>query len=92
MQKKKKKKKKKILAFSFQLCSTANSFYISFCEINLIKIQAMSLVLNPFYERLFVLFTLRHHSPATEEKVRAAVVELFFQSRKRNKNLVLCKK
>ena len=52
------KKKKKILAFSFQLFSTANSFYISFCEINLIKIQTMSLVLNPFYERLFVFYLL----------------------------------
>ena len=51
-------KKKKILAFSFQLCSTANSFYISFCEINLIKIQTMSLVLNLFYERLFVFYLL----------------------------------
>ena len=35
--------------FFFQLCSTANSnfsFYVSLCEINCIKIQTMSLVLN----------------------------------------------
>ena len=34
-------------AFSFQLCSTANSkfsFYVSLCEINCIKIQTVSLV------------------------------------------------
>ena len=36
-------------AFPFQLCSTANSkfsLHISLCEINCIKIQIMSLVLN----------------------------------------------
>ena len=43
----------------------------------------MSLVLSLSIlgEILCVLFTLRHHSPATEEKVQATVVELFFQSR-----------
>ena len=41
--------KKVFPAFSFQFYSTANckfSFYISRCEINSIKIQTMSLVLN----------------------------------------------
>ena len=50
-------------AFSFQLCSTANSkfsFYVSLCEINCIKIQT-SLVLNPsiLAETVCVLFQLR---------------------------------
>ena len=50
---------------------------------NFIKTQTMSLVLSLSIlgEILCVLFTLRHHSPATEEKVQATVVELFFQSR-----------
>ena len=80
--------KKVFHAFSFQLCSTANSkcsFYISLCEIICIKIQTMSLVLT---EILCVLFTLRHHFPATEKNFKP--VELFFQSRERNKNTWFC--
>ena len=53
--------KKVFHAFSLQLCSTANSkfsFYVSLCEINCIKIQTMSLVLNlsSLAEILCVLF------------------------------------
>ena len=60
-------------AFSFQLCSTANSkfsFYDSLCEINCIKIQTMSLVSKSIYFSRSSLFYLlwRHHSPAAEKK------------------------
>ena len=53
--------KKVFHAFSLRLCSTANSkfsFYVSLCEINCIKIQTMSLVLNlsSLAEILCVLF------------------------------------
>ena len=53
--------KKVFHAFSLQLCSTANSkfsFYVSLREINCIKIQTMSLVLNlsSLAEILCVLF------------------------------------
>ena len=50
-------------AFSFQLCSTANSkfpFYVSHGEINCIKIETISLVLilSILAKILCVLFTL----------------------------------
>ena len=69
------------------LCSTVNSqfsFYISLYKINWIKIRTVSLVLSLsiLAEILCVLFTWRHHSPATEKTFK--LVELFFQSRKRN--------
>ena len=54
--------------FSFQLCSTANSkvsFNVSLCEINCIKIHAISLVLNRF--SVFYLLWC-HHSPVTDKK------------------------
>ena len=65
--------KKVFLALPFQLCSAANSkfsFYISPSEINCIKVHTMSLALNLSFlaEIHWVLFTLRHHSPATEKK------------------------
>ena len=49
--------------YFFQLCSTANSkfsFYVSLCEINCIKIQTISLVLNLsiLVEILCILFAL----------------------------------
>ena len=55
--------KKVFHAFSLQLCSTANSkfsFYVSLCEINCIKIQTVSLILNVtiLAEILCDLFTL----------------------------------
>ena len=57
--------KKVFHAFSFQLCSAANS--------KCIKIQTMSLVLNLFQQRFFVFYLLwGHHSPATEKKVPAS--------------------
>ena len=79
--------------FSFQLCSTANSkfsFYVWLGEINCIKIQTISLALNlSILASLFVFYLLwRHHSPATEKKFK--LVELFFQSRKWNKNMCSC--
>ena len=69
--------KKVFLGLPFQLCSTANSkfsFYISLSEINCIKVHAMSLALNLsiLAEIHWVLFTLRHHSPATEKKIEAS--------------------
>ena len=69
------------------LCSAVNSqfsFYISLYKINWIKIRTVSLVLSLsiLAEILCVLFTWRHHSPATEKTFK--LVELFFQSRKRN--------
>ena len=69
------------------LCSTVNSqfsFYISLYKINWIKIRTVSLVLSLsiLAEILCVLFTWRHHSRATEKTFK--LVELFFQSRKRN--------
>ena len=59
-------------------------FCISLCEINCIKIEKV------LAEVLCVLFTLRHHSPATEKNVHANWT--FFQSRKRNKNIWSCAK
>ena len=75
--------KKVFHAFSFQLCSRANSkfsFYISLCEINCIKIQTMSLVLNMSILAgiLYLLLTL----PATERKV---------QVRARFKKMLVCR-
>ena len=69
--------KKVFLGLPFQLCSTANStfsFYISLSEINCIKVHAMILALNLsiLAEIHWVLFTLRHHSPATEKKIEAS--------------------
>ena len=51
--------KKVFHAFSFKLCSTANSkffFYVSLCEINCIKIQTISLSI--LAETFCILFTL----------------------------------
>ena len=69
--------KKVFLALPFQLCSAANSkfsFYISPSEINCIKVHTMSLALNLSFlaEIHWVLFTLRHQSPATEKKFEAS--------------------
>ena len=85
--------KKVFHAFSFQVCSTANSkfsSYISLCDINFIKIQTMSLVLSPsiLAETFCVLFTSRHNSLATEKKVQGGWT--FFESCERNKNIWSC--
>ena len=74
--------KKVFHAFSFQLCSTANSkfsFYVSLCAINCIEIQTISLVLNLsiLAEIFCVLFT-------------SSQLNFFFQSREWNKNMWSC--
>ena len=62
-----------ILYFSsILLNSTADStvlFYVSLYEMNCIKIQTMSLILNLHKQRFFILYLLGcHHSLATEVK------------------------
>ena len=68
-------------AFSYQLCSTASSkfsLYVSLCEINCIKIQAMSLVSKSIYfsgdSLCFIYFT----SSCTSDWKKFKLVELFF--------------
>ena len=73
--------KKVFHAFSFQLCSTANSkfsFNVSLCEINCIQIQTVSLVSKSIYfsrdSLCFIYFDV-----IIRQRLR--LVELFFQSR-----------
>ena len=80
-------------AFSYQLCSTASSkfsLYASLCEINCIKIQAMSLVSKSIYfsgdSLCFIYFDVIMHQRL--KKVQASWA--FFQSPEWNKNLWPC--
>ena len=73
--------KKVFHAFTFRLCSTANSkfsFYISLYEINCIRIRTMNLVLNLsiLAEILCVLFTVSHNLQRLKKKFK--LVKLFF--------------
>ena len=86
--------KKVFYALFFQLCSAANSkfsFYVSLCEINCIKIQAMSLVSKSIYfSRDSLCFIYFDVIICQRLKKKFKLVEVFFQSREWNKNVVLC--
>ena len=69
-------------AFSFQLCSTANSkffFYVSLCKINCIKIKTISLASESVYfsrdSLCFIYFDIIIHQ---RPKKRSKLIELFF--------------
>ena len=65
----------KIITFYFQYVQILCALFTlrpSF-EINSIKIQRMTLVLDLFWQIIFVFYLLwHHHSPATEKKVQAS--------------------
>ena len=67
-----------LFLFNFVPQQIANSNFFFIFHIVSQDFQTMSLVLNLsiLAEILCVVFTLRHHSPATEKKFR--LVELFF--------------
>ena len=83
--------KKVFNAFSFQLCSTANSkfsFNVSLCEINCIKIQTISLVSKTIcFSRGSLSFIYFDVIVRQRLKKQFKLVELSFQSRERNKNM-----
>ena len=98
--------KKVFHAFSFQLCSTANSkfsYLVSLCGIDCIKIQTISLVLNLsiLAEIFCVWFTLTSSSASDWKKSPSLnffsvagewwrQTWTFFQSREWNKNMGCC--
>ena len=86
--------KKVFYALSFQLCSAANSkfsFYVSLCEINCIKIQAMSLVSKSIYfSRDSLCFIYFDVIICQWLKKKFKLVEVFFQSCEWNKNMWSC--
>ena len=83
--------KKIFNAFSFQLCSTANSkfsFNVSLCGINCIKIQTISLVSKTIcFSRGSLSFIYFDVIVRQRLKKQFKLVELSFQSRERNKNM-----
>ena len=86
--------KKVFHAFSFKLCSTANSkfsFYVSLCEINCIKSQTIGLVLilSILADILWVLFTLTLSFASDRKKVQVSWT-FFSVARMKKKHVVLC--
>ena len=86
--------KKVFHAFSFKLCSTANSkfsFYVSLCEINCIKSQTIGLVLilSILADFLWVLFTLTLSFASDRKKVQVSWT-FFSVARMKKKNMWSC--